>query len=353
MTKEFVEKFGGGLVVIGGRRFGPLELAQTPLADLLPVVLADESRPRDSKPFTLRRTGEAGFVDFMQLGGSESENEKAWNNLGELPWYQPVARPHPLASVLAEHPTDVCADGKTAQPIIAIRRYGRGEVVYVGMNETWRLRAKYGELYYRQLWGQMIHRLGLSHALGSQKRFVVRTDRPQYQMDEVVQITAEAYDANFEPLSADKLPQRTLTGQLDLPREANLPADSQPVTLTQLREGVFETQLPVTAGGEYRLRVKDPITGEESQVLFRVASVSAERRSAVRNVALQQALAQDTGGMSYDLTTAHRLVQDVKYRPQPEQSIKVFSLAMTWLCFGTLVALLLGEWMVRKAMNLP
>jgi hypothetical protein len=57
--------------------------------------------------------------------------------------------------------------------------------------------------------------------------------------------------------------------------------------------------------------------------------------------------------MAYDLITANRLVQDVKYRPQPEQSIKVFSLAMTWLCFGTVVALLLGEWLVRKAMNLP
>jgi hypothetical protein len=353
MTKEFVEKFGGGLVVIAGRQFGPAQLAETPLADLLPVVVTDESRPRDAQPFQLRRTAEAGFVDFMQLGGSESENDKAWKNLGELPWYQPVARPHPLASVLAEHPSDVCADGKTPQPIIAIRRYGRGEVVYVGLNETWRMRAKHGEMYYRQLWGQMIHRLGLSHALGSQKRFVVRTDRPQYQMDEVVQITAEAFDANFEPLAAEKLPQRTLTGQLDLPREANPSVESQPVTLTQLREGVFEAQVPVTAGGEYRLRVKDPITREESQVSFRVASLSAERRSAVRNVALQQALAQETGGMAYDLTTASRLVQDVKFRPQPEQSVKVFSLAMTWLCFGTVVALLLGEWLVRKAMNLP
>ena len=80
-------------------------------------------------------------------------------------------------TVLAAHPDDKCDDGRTPQPLIAIRKYGRGEVVYIAFDEMWRLRKKYGEKYYRQFWGQMIHRLGLSHALGSQKRFVVNTDR--------------------------------------------------------------------------------------------------------------------------------------------------------------------------------
>src|SRR5690606_9976155 len=124
-------------------------------------------------------------------------------NLGRLPWYQPVARLHPLGTALAVHPTATTVDLKTRQPLIAVRRYGKGEVVYVGFNETWRLRRKYGERYYRQFWGQMIHRLGLSHALGSQKRFIVRTDRQQYQADDKVVLTVEAYDANFEPLNEE------------------------------------------------------------------------------------------------------------------------------------------------------
>ena len=113
----------------------------------------------------------------MQLGADEAENRKAWDNLGPLPWYQPVSRPHPLATVLAQHPTDTCVDGKTPQPLIAIRRYGRGEVIYLGFNETWRLRRKYGELYYRQFWGQMIHRLGLEPCPG-QPEAVRRPHRP-------------------------------------------------------------------------------------------------------------------------------------------------------------------------------
>ena len=75
-----------------------------------------------------------------------------------------------------------------------------------------------GETYYRQFWGQMIHRLGLSHALGEQKRFVVRTDDQHYQADEKVTVTVEAYDANFEPLTQDKLPLHKLEAELIVPR---------------------------------------------------------------------------------------------------------------------------------------
>lgn len=353
MTKEFVETFGGGLVVIAGNRFGPGQLAGTPLGDMLPVVLDGGERPVEEKPFEMQLAADAGLVDFMQLGDADAENRKAWANLGPLPWYQPVARPHPQATVLAVHPTDTCVDGKTRQPIIAIRRYGRGEVVYVGTNETWRLRRQYGERYYRQFWGQMIHRLGLSHALGSQKRFVVRTDAPSYQSDDTVLVTVEAYDANFEPLTDENLPGRSLAASLFRPDHEEEGREPEPVTLAQLRPGVFEARLPVNEGGGYRLRVADPVTREESEVAFTVTSLSAERRSAVRNVALQQAIAVETSGRAYDLASAGSLVADINPAARPERSVRVFPLSMTWLCFSMGLLLMIGEWLLRKRANLP
>ncbi len=47
LVKEFVGKFGGGLVVIAGPRFGPGQLAGTPLADMLPVVVDGDYKVRD------------------------------------------------------------------------------------------------------------------------------------------------------------------------------------------------------------------------------------------------------------------------------------------------------------------
>ena len=353
MTREFVENFGGGLVVIAGSRFGPGQLAGTAIGDMLPVVVESGERLRQQKPFPLQFPSEAGLVDFMQLGSDDAENKKAWANLGPLPWYQPVVRPHPQATILAVHPTDTCTDGKTLQPIIAIRRYGRGEVVYVGFNETWRLRKKYGELYYRQFWGQMIHRLGLSHALGNQKRFVVRTDAPSYQSDDTAVVTVEAYDANFQPLSEQALPGRALTARLIRPDRASGSAESETISLSQLRKGVFEARVPVNEGGEYRIRVMDPIARNEIEVAFTVTSLSAERRGVVRNINLQNSIASETAGRAYDLLSVSRLPEEITPTARVEHSVRVIPLSMTWLAFATGLALMLTEWLLRKRANLP
>ena len=353
MTREFVNTFGGGLVVIAGPRFGPGELADTPLADMLPVIVDPDGRLNDSQEFRMRLTPEGQVEDFMQLGTNTTESSKAWDGLGKLLWYQPVAKIHPVGTtVLAEHPIDKTIDQKTPQPLIAVRRYGKGQVIYVGFNETWRLRRKYGEQNYRQFWGQMIHRLGLSHALGSQKRFVVRTDRPQYQADDKVTLTVEAYDANFEPLNESTFPEKQLKAELFRPGRSETSEPAQPITISQLREGVFETRLPVFDSGEYRVSVIDPVTKERSEVFFQVTSVSAERRSAVRNVALQSQLAATSGGKSYTLETASQFLKDFQPQERTEVSVQTFEIWHTWFCFTLIVVLMLGEWLLRKWVHL-
>jgi hypothetical protein len=352
MTEEFVREFGGGLVVLAGPRFGPGQLADTPLATMLPVSFDRTARIYDRQPFALRLTGAAEQYDFMQLGNSPAENRMAWANMGLLPWFQPVERLHPMATVLAEHPSQTCADGKTKQPLVAVRRYGRGEVVYLGFNETWRLRRKYGETYYRQFWGQLIHRLGLSHALGSQKRFVVRTDRRAYQTDEQVLVTIEAYNGDFEPLQEKDLANGQLHGELILPRTAGATNNVQPLSITETRKGLFEARFTAYAGGEHRLRVIDPITARPVEWTFRVTSTSVERQRAVRNVALQEAMAAETGGKSYDLRNAARLADEIRPPIKPETSVQVIALWNTWLAFVCVVGLLTAEWLLRKWVNL-
>ena len=237
--------------------------------------------------------------------------------------------------------------------MIAIRRYGRGEVVYIAFNEIWRLRRRYGELYYRQFWGQLIHRLGLSHALGSQKRFVVRTDRQQYQPDETVLVTVEAYDENFEPLTGDTLDEHHLSGELWLPgRSTDAPGDVRSLTLTEYRPGVFESRIPVSDAGDYVARVNDPVTLEPVDVYFQVADLSVERRSATRNRSLQENIAAETGGQSCELDTVRATLADFSPPRLTESSVEVFPLWSTWMSFGAIIGLMLIEWLYRKFANL-
>jgi hypothetical protein len=348
MVREYVGKFGGGLVFLAGPRFGPAELRDTALADMLPVVIDPTARVRDTD-FELKLTPAAKQYEFMTLGATEEENTMAWNSLGTLPWYQPVARKHPLGVVLAEHPTDRCADEKTPQPIIAIRRFGKGEVVYFGFNETWRLRRKYGEKYYRQLWGQIIYRLGLGRALGNQKRFMAATDRPTYQAGDKVRLVVEAYNADFDPLSLDKLSARLV---VERPDTGKVPEPVQ-LTIPLARDKViFETNFPVFTAGVHRLLIRDPVNNDEVEVSFKVAPVTAERRSAVRDYALQNALAAQTGGKVYELTDMPRLVQDVADVKLVENTERRFELWNTWLVLLVGLGLMVTEWFLRKVQNL-
>lgn len=353
MTREFVDQFGGGLVVLAGPRFGPGQLAETPLADMLPVVVDPAGRRKEDRAFTMQLTPLASQFEFMKLGRGDSDPLQAWTNLGKLPWYQPVLRVDPRATVLAQHPSDTLGDGQTKQPLIAIRPYGRGEVVYIGFNELWRLRRLHGEEYYRQFWGQLIHRLGLSHALGDQKRFVVRTDRRQYRSGDQVIVTVEAYDENFQPLTDAALRDHHLQGEWVRPTPDEQGNRREMLTLLQLRPGVFETRVTATTDGEHRLQVLDPIAQSPVEIAVNVADLSIERRNPVRNVALQNWLATETGGKAYDLTTAIKFLEDFQPPRLRETSVEIVSLWQNWLTFVLLIGLMLSEWTLRKWVNLP
>ncbi|MBI1903586.1 MAG: hypothetical protein HYS13_20990 [Planctomycetia bacterium] len=355
-VREFVGKFGGGLVVIAGPRFGPGQLAGTPLVDMLPVVVDPGLKLKDDRPFGVQLTPQAEMHGFMRLGATAEESAKAWKNLGEVPWYQPVARASDRATVLAVHPTDRCPNNQP-QPLIAVRQYGSGVVVYVGMNEMWRLRRRYGEKYYRQFWGQMIHQLASRRALGTQKRFVVATDRPQYKVDEQVSLSVEAYDADYQPLPDERLPEGKLTAEVVMPgRTAEGARRIETFSVTRKREATLETRFAVDTTGEYHVRVKDPVTGQFVETRFTVSDVSPERRSAVRNAALQRDIAAATGGKALSLAEMGDLPSVISLPQKTETTVQVVTLFGAWpsiVVFSLVLLLLFGEWLLRKAVTLP
>lgn len=348
MLEEYVKVFGGGLVVIAGPRNGLAELQKTRIADMLPVV-PDPNATAKSSTFRMQLTSSANDYAFMNLSGEQRITQTPWNNLGKLYWYQPVLRPHPLATVLATHPSDRCVDNSTLQPIIATRRCEKGEVIYIGMNEMWRLRRLHGEEYYKRFWGQLIYRLGLSRALGSHKRFVVETERPIYQAGDQVRVTAEAFSLSFDTLNTPHLEARLITND---PDAINAPQETQ-IKIPKARgDTIFEATFPVYSPGTHRLLVRDPETSGEFETTFKVAPLSIERRSAARNVRLQQALADETGGRRYELHEFTSLIDDLPSIEINEITEHRKPLWNSWLVLGLVLFLMFAEWTTRKLMNL-
>ncbi|MDA1049015.1 MAG: hypothetical protein O3C40_00845 [Planctomycetota bacterium] len=350
LTEEFVGRLGGGLVVVSGPRFGPQQLAETPLANMLPVRLSADARLRDQAEFTLQRTSEALLYPFMRLADSTAEDAAAWNNLGQLPWYQPVAGVHEHAQVLAEHPADLCDDGKTRQPLIAIRPYGKGQVVYVGFNEMWRLRKRYGDRYYQRFWSQLIYRLGMSHAVGAEKRFVAEFDRFTYRLGEDAVFTVEAFDDEYQPLGLSQLTEGSLVGELTVPGAEG--ETTRKISIPMTRPGHLEAVIPLAAEGRYAVRITDPINGRTHERSCLVSDVSIERRQIVRNSDLQRRIAGATGGSAYDMSEVNQMIRELVLEPAIEQEHRQTALWNTPMWFLLVVGLMLSEWTIRKLMFL-
>jgi hypothetical protein len=83
-----------------------------------------------------------------------------------------------------------------------------------------------------------------------------------------------------------------------------------------------------------------------------VTPLSAERRRAVRDEKLQNQIAEQSRGKSYDLTTVHNLVNDLQAEPKIEKLTRNQPLWSTPLWFGVIVVLMLGEWLCRKLIKL-
>jgi len=346
LTEEFVSRLGGGLVVVAGPRFGPQQLAETPLAKMLPVVPGADARLRDQAEFTLQRTSEASLYPFMRLADSQAEDAAAWNNLGKLPWYQPVAGVHELAEVLAEHPTDLCDDGKTRQPLIAIRPYGKGQVVYIGFNEMWRLRKRYGDRYYQRFWSQLIYRLGMSHVVGTEKRFVAEFDRFTYRVGDEAVFAVEAFDDEYQPLGLSQLADGSLLGELTVPITGG--EETRRLSIPVTRPGHLEAVIPLAVAGRYSVRITDPISGRAHERSCVVSDISVERRQIVRNTELQRRIAAATGGNVYDVSEVDQLIHDLLLEPTLEQEHRQIALWNTPVWFLLVVGLMLSEWTIRK-----
>lgn len=163
--RQFVTEAGGALIVVSGPRFGAGQLIKTAVGRLLPVDLQPAAEPIIA-PFEPRPTADAERFSFARFGDNASGNANgsAWP-ASQATWYQPAADIRPGSVVLVEHPHDRCAQRPIRQPLIALGRAGRGEVLYLAFDETWRLRRA-GDDSYREFWSGAVRHLANNRLAG-------------------------------------------------------------------------------------------------------------------------------------------------------------------------------------------
>lgn len=341
--RNAVKEEGAGLFMISGTQANPREFANTPLADVLPVVI-DDSTTRDdfTRPYTLRLTREGRDSPLLRLEESEVRNRDFWDTRApSFFFFMRSERVKPQAHVLAVHPT--ARNGEGLFPLMAWQRFGAGTALWYGFDEAWRFRAEVGDKYHYKLYSQAIRFLSLQ-SFTRAKRFFVTTDKTKYDVGEEVRIRAEIRDED------------ALRGREKQEVELEHP-DGETQTLTLQKDeaepGKFTGIYTPVKIGPYRLSINPGEFGGDHEVASRVFEVKLPRLELqdprMDKEGLEKIAAASGGGRFVRLHEIYDLPEQVL--PQTEERTRNREEEELWdnkWVFMLLCVVLILEWIGRK-----
>lgn len=158
---DFVNR-GGGMIISDGARQHLHHSDYSALLPLLPVRILDGSQREVSaatnvdEKWTCQLTAAGRQLPAFDLTKQESnsvgestENSNLWKQLPGLEFIQLVSlKPGSEVQVEATRKGQI-------QPLIVSQRFGAGQVLYLGTDETWRWRYKVADELHQKLWNQL------------------------------------------------------------------------------------------------------------------------------------------------------------------------------------------------------
>jgi len=348
---NFVQMEGGGVLFIAGRNRLPDAYEGSPLADLLPVEI--ENQPSYSIDDELARTLKTGFRPQLTAEGKRSsltrlapearENDLLWEKSDMMFWRYPAVRMKSGATALATIGGNGTGRGQEGEPVIAMQRYGKGQVIWMGTDETWRWRSKPGPEAHRRFWGQLIASLSQAHLLGKTNRVQLETDKHEYVIGDRAAITARLLDQDFNRRVDDQVTAIVERGALGKEEVVLAAVKDQP--------GTFQGEFVPGTAGEYRLVIKDE--EDEAERLFTAVAPRIEFDDPGMRVELLTQIANATKGRFATLADLAELKKDLaaqEHIAEPRREERPL-----WNAPGVmlLITLLLGlEWFFRKRWDL-
>jgi uncharacterized membrane protein len=346
--QEFV-KNRGGLIVLAGRQHMPSEFESTPLGEVLPVEFRPykagfdtDVRTQEYAP-TLTETGERS--EMLALADAPQESLDIWKKLPGFHWQYPVTKLRPGAQALLVNPRAKMGD--QPMPLLASQFYGRGQVVFLGSDETWRWRWNFQDKYFIRFWGQLLYQVGLPSLLGdSAKRVQAALERSQAVLGQPGSIFVRLLDKDYGPRK-DAQVEATLEHMDAKPGQEKL----RKVTLQAIpgRPGEYRALLTHDRAGRFELRVNNP---ESNTIPFSVEVPPGHEReeSGLAEKPLRD-MASISAGRFYREEDLHRLPDNV------ERRYAQFTRRQEVLLWGPLtlmlfVGLITVEWLVRKFSDL-
>jgi uncharacterized membrane protein len=346
MIADFVEKRGGGLLMLGGpRAFAEGSYAGTPVADVLPVVLERLGKELDAGAVTRlkvhpTRAGAAHAV--TQLGATEQASAAIWERLPALTSLNTLRSVKPGATVLLGG-TD---ERRREQIVLASQRYGRGKALAFPVQDSWlwQMHADITveDMTHENYWRQLLRWL----VDGVPDHVEAHTSAERVEAGETVSITADVVDPTFVELN-------------DARAVAHVEGPGGPIEVplqwTGERSGQYRGSFVAPDEGLYALRI-EAVRGEKplgtGMVYLRAAPGDSEYFDAGMNAARLRRIADDTGGRFYNAADVAGMPEDVRYAGRGVTTTEERDLWHMPIMLGLILALMCGEWGYRRAVGL-
>jgi uncharacterized membrane protein len=350
MIADFVNKRGGGLLMLGGRRsFAEGGWAGTPVGEVLPVVIdSDGRRPAAAYLSTLsvRPTRAGASSPVTQIADTELNSTNRWNDMPEVTAVNPIHAVKPGATTLLTASDNRRQD----QVVLAYQRYGRGKALAMPIQDSWlwRMDAKMAveDTTHATFWRRLVRWL----VDGVPDPVEVTTTQDRVEPGEAVTISAEVDDAAYAAVN-DSHVVATITSPSG--KTSDLPME-----WTVTRDGDYRASFVPDEPGVYAVRVDaarssgDQKTLGSGTVHVRASAGDAEYFDAATRGSLLKRIAEETGGRFFTPANAAALPDAVSYTGRGVTVVEERDLWDMPFILLLLLGLLGTEWAYRRVRGL-
>ena len=347
MLAEFVDRRGGGLMMLGGARsFSEGGYAGTAVGDVLPLVLDPSQRSPQLGRLTVKPTRAGAGHGVTQIAETEAASAERWEFLSTL---EPKVTTLNVADTLKPGATLLLSgtdESRRERPVLAYQRYGRGKAFAFTLQDSWlwQMHAAIDveDMGHEYLWRQLLRALvdGVPDIVESRL-----TDR--VEPGEAITLKADVVDKGFLELN-----DASVVAHVSRPDGSIVDV---PMQWSGERSGEYVASVPAAGVGAYEARIDASRGGESlgtTMAHVRAAPGDAEYFDATMQAATLRRIAEETGGQFYTADAMQGLAEDLRYTGRGVTSVEERDLWHLPIVFLLLVGLLCAEWAYRRAVGL-
>ncbi len=340
MLKGLIEQQASGLVFLPGPLGRQKTMADSALADLLPVELdfAKGAGFASGAEARLELTFRGRDHWLTMLATDPAANQAVWRGLPGFYWYAPVVKSKPGSEVLAVHEAARNQSGRL--PLLVTRSAGNGKVLFMATDAAWRWRKGVEDTYHYRFWGQVVRWMAHQRHLAQDEgiRFFYTPEAPK--RGDKVRLNATVLDKLGIPITAGKV-TIAFTAPSGVSETIELAAENR-------EWGVHSGQFVPREGGKYTIEVKAESAGRALKTQLTVTVPALEKIGVPAKLDVLREIAALTGGKSGAPNDLASIVNGLSLLPDRKPEERRFRLwCEPWWC-GVLLGLLTIYWAGRK-----